>query len=78
MSVSPTGQFGISTFIGYRLHINIIFKMGDFAAELLNKLSLLGYQGDLSSQVLHSSLQAAGDLERFGMLFRYLSDTIDA
>jgi len=32
----------------------------------------------LTPQVLHTSLQSAGDLERFGMLFRYLSDTVDA
>jgi hypothetical protein len=39
LSVGSTGQFGIPAFIGCQLHINIIFKMGDFAAELLKKLS---------------------------------------
>ena len=54
--------------------------MGDFAAELLNKLSQLGYQGDLTPQILYSSLSSTGgeELERFRTLFLYLSDTLDA
>ena len=75
LGVGTTRQFSVPTFIGSRLHINIIFKMGDFAAELLTKVSQLGFIGDetLTSDTLRASLELN---ERFKPLFRYLLDTI--
>ena len=38
LSVRTSCQFGVPTFVRHRLHIIIIFKMADFAADLLAKL----------------------------------------
>ena len=78
LSVRTACQFGVPTFVRHRLHIIIIFKMGDFAADLLAKLQRLGFTGgdDLNPEILHECMSGeSGD--RFTSLFRYLVDTVD-
>ena len=78
LGVRTTCQFGVPAFVRGRLHIIIIFKMGDFAADLLAKLGRLGFTGvdALTPDTLHDCLSGMNET-RFATLFRYLLDTVD-
>jgi hypothetical protein len=78
LGVRTACQFGVPAFVRGRLHIIIIFKMGDFAADLLAKLGRLGFTGGdaLTPETLHECTSMANE-NRFASLFRYLLDTVD-